>query len=345
MRGFSSTLSFVGHAALLTWGLYSVAPEPFEDQLVEALPVEFITISEVTDLTKGVKTAKKVIDSEEITETPQTVSEIISENPGPAEAPAEKPEPEPVKQVAKETVKASPPEPKSEPEPTPIPLPEPEPVEVAQPKPVPLPEPDPVKIAKPEPEPTPEPEKPVEVASLEDASALEELIKKELEKQDPVTATPPAPAPAVPAPRLNPRPKKQRLAAADPTKLLNKKEPRTNSGGKPKKKASLGTKTGTRGAKLTQTELDGLRDAIQRCWNLPPGYSAGRNFHAKVRTTLSKDGRVTGRVKVVSVTGYDGGPPLLIKKAVSDAIQGCAPYKLPSAKYAEWKDLEVTFYP
>lgn len=346
MRGVGPVLSVSAHAVVLFWGLLSVAPDPLDSEFVEALPVEFVTIAEVTDLTKGVKTAPEVIDSEETVETPDVASEQVSENPGPAETPAETPEPEPTPEIAKETVKAPPPEPAPEPVPTPEPEPEPEPVEVAKPEPT----PEPPKPPEPAPEP-PKPPEPIEEARAPDASALEDLIEEKLEEPEtPEPATPepvqeaaPTP-PAAPAPRLNPRPK-VKTAAAKPQELLDKKQPTTNAGGKPKQTASLGTSTGNKGAKLTQTELDGLRDAIQRCWSLPPGYSAGKDFRAKVRTRLSQDGRVDGRVTVVSVTGFDGGPPILVRNAVKVAIEKCQPYKLPSAKFAEWKNLEVTFYP
>ena len=151
-------------------------------------------------------------------------------------------------------------------------------------------------------------------------------------------------APSAPAPRLNPRPK-VKTASAKPTELLDKKEPKSSASSKPKKKASVGTKTGRKGAPLTQSELDGLSDSIKRCWNLPAGYTAGNDFKAKVQAKLAKDGSVVGKVKVLSVTGFSGGSSFLIKNAVNVAIQKCAPYKLPEAKYDEWKDLVVNFHP
>lgn len=344
MRGIGPLLSFGGHVAILFWGLVSFAPDPFESEVVEALPIEFVTISELTDLTKGVRRAPEVIDSEETVETPEAVSETVSEDPGPADTPTEVAQPTPTPEVAEKTVEATPPEPTPEPISTP-PDPEPEPEETAQPE----PEPDPVKVAEPEPTPPePEPEKPVEVARAPDASALDDLIEETLENPEPVKNVNEVPAaavpPSAPAPRLNPRPK-VRTASTKPQDLINKKKPTTSAGGKPKKQASLGTKTGRQNARLTQTELDGLRDAIQRCWSLPPGYSAGREFQAKVKTRLTRSGEVEGRVNVVSVTGFSGGSSFLVKNAVKVAIQDCAPYKLPANKYAEWQDLEVTFYP
>lgn len=332
MRGVGPFVSLGGHAIILFWGLISFAPKPLESDFVEALPVEFVTIAEVTDLTKGVRTAPKVIESEAIVETPEAVSEEISETPGPAEKPVETPDPVPVPKVAEKPVDATPPEP--EPEPTP---PEPEPVkEPPIPEPEPTPEPEPVK---------PEPPKITELAPPTDplADIIEDAPEPAPVKEVATETAAPTP-PSAPAPRLNPRPK-VKTAAKEPD-LLDKKEPTTNAGGQPKKQASQGTSTGRTGAKLTQTELDGLRDSIQRCWALPPGYSAGRDFQAKVKVRLSPDGRINGRVNVVSVSGFDGsGGAFLVKNAVKVAIEKCQPYKLPASKYSEWENLEVTFYP
>ena len=334
MRGAGTTVSFVGHAALLTWGLVSFAPDPFDEPFVETIPIEFVTISDVTDVTKGVKTAKEVIDSEETVE------------PTEVEAPVEEVEPEPIKEVAEKPVEATPPQPEPEPEPV-VEPPKPEPEPVAQPTPPepkpPEPKPEPVKVE----EPKPEPPKPIEVAKAPDPAAIEELIPEEKAPDpseiDKLIADAPK-APSAPAPRLNPRPK-VKTASAKPNELLDKKEPKSAAKPKQTKKASVGTKQGRKGAPLTQSELDGLSDSIKRCWNLPQGYTAGNDFQAKVQAKLAKDGSVVGKVKVLSVTGFSGGNSFLIKNAVNVAIQKCAPYKLPTAKYDEWKDLVVNFHP
>lgn len=120
MRSVGSFVSLGGHAVILFWGLVAFAPEPLESDFVEALPVEFITIAEVTDLTKGVRDAPEVIDSEEIVETPEVASEEISEAPGPVDTPVETPDPIPVPEIAEKPVEAKPEEPEPEPEPEPV---------------------------------------------------------------------------------------------------------------------------------------------------------------------------------------------------------------------------------
>ncbi len=359
MRGIGPLVSVGGHAAFLLWGLVSFAPEPLEADFSEALPVEFVTISEVRDLTKGVRDEKEIIKSEETVKSPDNARGEISKTPGPAEKPVEEARPVPVDNQEERAVEKTP-EP-ALPEPTPNIT---EPKEVVEaplaPKPPLAPPERQQKVpetAKPEPE-VVKPDPVEESEPVEEKDPLADLINEveeentpeEVEKQIETTqqtenqqeTVQPAP-PSAPAPRLNPRPK-TKTAAVRPD-LLDKKKAATNAGGRPPKKASLGTKTGRQGAKLTQTELDGLRDAIQRCWALPPGYSAGQDFSAKVKTRLTRDGRVDGRVQIISVNGFQGGPSLLVKNAVKVAIEKCQPYKLPAGKYAEWQNLEVTFYP
>ncbi|MEO1066544.1 MAG: cell envelope integrity protein TolA [Pseudomonadota bacterium] len=345
MKGVGPTVSVVGHAVVLGWGLVTFAPSPLESELVEALPVEFVTLDELTDLTKGVDTAPEVIESEETVETPEVASEEITETPGPAPEPVETPQPIPEPEVARETVEAP------QPEPEPEPQPEPEPVEVAEPTP---PSPPPEPVREPEPEPAP-----VEVAKAPDASALEDLIEETLEQPEPepektpeVEEAKPDPAPpAAPAPRLNPRPK-VKTAEAQPKKqtqkkadLLDKRKPATNASGRPKQVASLGTSTGRTGAKMTQNELDGLREAIRKCWNPPAGTAGVDNFSVSIQMQMQQDGTLSAKPVITGVNGLSGTASRAAEGAASRAVQRCAPYSLPVAKYETWKTINVIFTP
>jgi colicin import membrane protein len=112
------TISAIGHASLLLWGLISFAVKPLDAGSAEALPVDIISDAEFTQLTAGVKTAPKL-------ETPKPLVEKVAERKAaedPAQKVVEKPEiktasaepmppPEPEPQPA-----AKPPEAKSEPQ-------------------------------------------------------------------------------------------------------------------------------------------------------------------------------------------------------------------------------------
>ncbi|MEM8839863.1 MAG: cell envelope integrity protein TolA [Pseudomonadota bacterium] len=168
MRGVGPIVSFFGHAVILTWGLVSIGPRPLETAPVDALPVEFVTIAEVTDLTRGAEDAPEVIDSE-VTNTAERIEETpVEETPPEPEAEPAPPPPEPVAETP--------------PEPDPVPEPEPEPVDVAR-----APEPDALdNLIE---QTLEEPEPPKEEPEPEQAEAPQ--------------AAPPVP----PAPRLNPRPR------------------------------------------------------------------------------------------------------------------------------------------
>jgi outer membrane biosynthesis protein TonB len=96
-------ISAIGHAVVLLWGVWSFAAKPLPVPPAEAVPVSLITISELTQMTAGDKSAAKV-------ETPKPLVEKVDE-PKPVEDPA-------AKVVEKKEVKAArepPPAPETKP--------------------------------------------------------------------------------------------------------------------------------------------------------------------------------------------------------------------------------------
>ena len=53
------TISAVGHAALLAWGLISIAAKPLNASPPESLPVDIISDTDFSQITNGIKTAPK----------------------------------------------------------------------------------------------------------------------------------------------------------------------------------------------------------------------------------------------------------------------------------------------
>ena len=97
------TVSAIGHAALLAWGVVSLpVPKPLNASQVESIPVDFIEISDDTSIDKGVKTA------------------ALAEEPALATA---------ARKIADEQPPPPPPEPLPRPQLTPAPPPEPPPPE------------------------------------------------------------------------------------------------------------------------------------------------------------------------------------------------------------------------
>jgi outer membrane biosynthesis protein TonB len=119
------TISIIGHAAALLWGIISFTARPLEAKPTESLPVDIISTTEFTQLMAGNKTAPKA-------EKPKPLVEKVDE-PKPAKDVAAKVENKPEIQAAKE-----------EPPPPPPPPPEPKVAEQKPDKKAPEPKVDPL---------------------------------------------------------------------------------------------------------------------------------------------------------------------------------------------------------
>ena len=116
------TISAIAHAAVLAWGLVSISSRPLNATPPESLPVDIVSATDFSQLTKGMKTAPKA-------DVPKQLVEKVAE-PKPTDNPAnkvvDKPEvvaaaDEPPKpQEPKPQVKPTPPKPaEAKPEPKP----------------------------------------------------------------------------------------------------------------------------------------------------------------------------------------------------------------------------------
>lgn len=131
------TISSVGHAAILGWGLITFAVTPLDTPRTEAMPVDLVSISEFTELRAGSKTAKPAPEQK------QKAEKVA--------------EPKPVTESEKKPIDK--PEPKKEAAAPPPPPPEPKPTE---PKAEQKPEPKAEEVRVPEPPKKPAPPKPAE---------------------------------------------------------------------------------------------------------------------------------------------------------------------------------------
>ena len=71
------TISCLAHAVALLWGLVAFAAKPNDAPAVESLPVEFVSATEFSQLTAGVKNAPKPL------EQPKPLADKVGE-PNPA---------------------------------------------------------------------------------------------------------------------------------------------------------------------------------------------------------------------------------------------------------------------
>jgi hypothetical protein len=360
------TSSIALHAAILGWAFLTLsAPKAFDVADVEAVPVDvvpFDSMSHVqlgdkkapkldksapkpTSKPKSVENAQNVGDNKVDLKTPPTpkqapVAVQAAEQPKAAPDPAPKPEPQPTPQPK------APPPPPPEPSPPPKaaaqepPAPAPEPQKTAEPQPAPASKPDAVAQAiaadspdapsvklpdkVPTPETRPEPPKP-------------QVAQAQPDRQD--SKTPPAkPAPA----KVASQPDKSlddQIAA-----LLNHEKSAGGGARRSEQTASLGGDKDTGGNTLTQSEMDGLRAQIEKCWNPPVGVSDAKDLKISVKMKLDPSGALQADPQVIA----GGGDSMLGRVAAESAMRAvmrCAPYKLPADKYQSWADVIVNFDP
>ena len=66
------TISAIGHAAVLAWGLVSIAAKPLNSTPPESLPIDIISATDFSQLTQGIRTAPKA-------EAPKPLVEKVAE--------------------------------------------------------------------------------------------------------------------------------------------------------------------------------------------------------------------------------------------------------------------------
>ena len=190
------------------------------------------------------------------------------------------------------------------------------------------PEPKPEKAKAPEPDPIAEALKKEEAKRKEEAKKREEQKRKEEAKK-------------------KREEKKKQEQAFDPNQiaaLLDKRRAQRHAaaGATLNSTPSLGLPSGN-AATLSQSEIDALRAQIQACWNPPAGVVDAKELIVRIRLQLREDGSLSANPTLLN----HGSHPIfqIAAESAMRAIKRCQPYKLPIAKYAVWRDVEVTFDP
>jgi hypothetical protein len=94
-------------------------------------------------------------------------------------------------------------------------------------------------------------------------------------------------------------------------------------------------------SKLTPEEIASLRAQVQKCWKLPVGIPGIMGLEVILRVPFGPKGQLAGEPVLLQAPASERGP-LLVGIALN-ALQSCYPYKLPPAKYADWKTLDLKF--
>jgi colicin import membrane protein len=376
------TTSVIFHAALLAFGLFSLrAPAAFEVQDVESLPVDIVSMDDVTKIQEGdkkavmhekpapkptqrpdvVPDAQKIGDNSVDTDKPPT--------PDPKPTPVEKtasaaPAPMPTAKPKDEDV----PKPKEDPKPVPATevAPTPAPKQDVKPDPVKQEEPKPAPVKQPDPAPAPTPETVASTQPQEKTDAVADAIAADkpdnsakLPDVAPAPEAKPSPQPAQPetakAPDRKDADKPVKEASSKPksddksfddqvSAVLNKVKA---SGGGAKRStdvASLGGDKTNSAGKLSQNEMDALRQKLGGCWTIPAGVDDADTLKVSVKFKLDRSGMLEGRPEVVRGGASSGAGRTAAESAVR-AVQKCAPFNLPADKYDTWSEVVVNFDP
>ncbi len=368
----SLTTSLVLHAAVLAFGLVSLsAPTPFEVSEVESLPVDIVPLEELTQIQQGDRQAPMtetaaptptrrpdiVADAREVGENMVDTNKPVTPDPKPTPvdtAAAPPPAPTP-------SEKPAPPEPSKPVEPPkPVEQPKPEPVKPPEPKP-----PEPVK--EPEPAPKPAEQNPAEAKP---EPAKPDAVAEAIAAEDKPTEQSALPDRA-PAPQARPKPAETQTAKASESKpsekpardssaaqksdekdfnadeiaaLLDKRKPSGGGARRSTEQASLGGRKTTGGNRLSQNEMDALRQKLGGCWSIPAGVDDAGVLKVSVRFRLDRSGVLEGRPEIIA-GGAASGPGRTAAESAVRAVQKCAPFNLPADKYDSWSEVVVNFDP
>lgn len=344
--------SAVLHGLVLTWALVSLgSPKSFEVSNMESIPVDMVSVEELTQLQMGdAKAPKSEKPSPVPTKKPveNNDGENVGDNSVDLKTPP-KPESKPIEKESTGAIKSED-----------VPLPKPEPVkedkpEVTEDKPASEPAtevaalPEPKQEVQPDPKPaeTPAEEKPAENP---DAEALPDKVPTPMAKPK---VEQPAQTAKTPD-RKNEENKTEKKKTSTAMKsdfdadavaaLLNKQD--SSGGGKKRSSetASLGAKK-TTGNTLSASEMDALRGRIENNWLVVAGISGAEGLTITVTMQLDKNGDIIGRPEVVASGGTDSARRTF-EGSVRRAIMKSAPFdNLPADKYDSWSEVVVNFDP
>jgi hypothetical protein len=177
------------------------------------------------------------------------------------------------------------------------------------------------------------------------------VTPEDLEPRKEELPKPPEPKPPEPPkqalPKPPPQPAKQQAAVSKPdTKPAQANAPEQSDPEPSEQKQAARPETPQGGpaggkSKLTPEEIASLRAQIQKCWKLPVGIPGMIGLEVVLRVSFGSKGQLAGSPVLLQGPASERGPMLV--GIAMNAVQGCHPYKLPAAKYADWKVLDLKF--
>jgi len=362
-------ISAIGHGTLITLAVVGLPWfSPGEREPIRVTDVSFISEAEFE--------AAQAAAPAEAPRAEDAPAEEPAATPPPAPEPVPEPEPEPVVEapsdVAPEVAALEPPEAPEAPEspdrvvpkivtlapPTAATPPRARPAPRVAPEPTPPPpeEVRPAELPKPVAAPTPEPE----VAKVEEAPAAPPEAAPEAE----VEPAPPATLALETSSRPMARPKQVRRDTTSETVLAALKAEVAKEVGRratpaavtpatPPTPPSVTEPTASApatslpvGPPLSNSEKDGLKMAVSRCWNVPAGVRDAQDLKVTLAAELGADGAViNASIRMIEPRNPPDARFQQAFEAGRRALIRCSPYDLPRDKFAQWRNIEVVFNP
>ncbi len=333
---------------LLSWGLFWLSAPPTHETLeIEALPVDIIPVSSITQIQQGERTAPAEEKAAPLpTDRPEPVEDAQNTGDNTVDLKSTRAE-----KQSDTTVEAAA---------------EPEKADIAEPIPSTEPKAEPQPAEKPEPVTAtevaalPEPQQKVLPDPVAEAIAQSADVKPKFETLTDNVPTPTA-RPEKPKAQTAKTPERKNnqdrkkttktasaqdsdFSADEVAALLNRQDPAGGGAKRNQREAALGGRTTTTGSELSQSEMDALRGQIQRCWQIVPGLSDAADVRIQVTMRLDPSGKIEGQPSVTASGGSDQVRRVLSGGA-RRAVLRCAPYDLPVEKYDAWADVIVNFDP
>jgi hypothetical protein len=356
-------VSLAGHGALILLALFGLPSfGPDEDRA----PIRVTDVSFVSEAEFDAAQAAAAEDAPREPEAPavqpaprppepaEAAPEPVAEASAEAEVaavepPAEPEAPEVPDRIVPKVVTLEPPTAASPPRPRPAPRVAPEPTPAS---------PEAVRPAElPKPATAPEPD--VEVARVEEPPAALPEAAPEPEAE----AVPRAPlalaTSARPRPRrenVEPRPDPSQAIMAALKQEVAREQARRRSEATPATPPTEPTVTEPTaaapatslpvGPPLSNAEKDGLKLAVQRCWNMPAGLRDAYELKVMLAAELQPNGQViNASIRLIEPSPAPDGRFQQAYEAGRRALIRCSPYELPRDKYAQWRNIEVVFNP
>ncbi|MEM9289288.1 MAG: hypothetical protein AAGA36_13205 [Pseudomonadota bacterium] len=200
-------------------------------------------------------------------------------------------------------------------------------------------------------------EKPPEEPAPPEPTQKEEVVQSAPEPEpEPVPEPEPEPEKQAEVEKPEEKPVDEKETLADLARLIDrsKEEEATTQDLENDLFAAFGKKRIASTSRDSREESLSLTDAaraqVAKCWNLPLGAKGIEKMRVTVNVLLGPDGNLVG---APTLDSYDqrrmnrSGEAAFNAFALSAmrAVQKCAPYELPQARYAEWKALRLNFDP